>query len=146
MSENDRMKKQHVQLSDEDREKLEELVSKGELRAKVYRRAFGLLELDRGKTYTAVSKTLQVTIPTISGWAAKYRENGLAVLHDKPRSGRPPVIDGNQRAKVTALACSEPPEGYANWSLRMLADKVVELGYCEHISHTEVGQILKKTN
>jgi len=146
MSENDRMKKQHVQLSDEDREKLEELVSKGELRAKVYRRAFGLLELDRGKTYTAVSKTLQVTIPTISGWAAKYRETGLAVLHDKPRSGRPPVIDGNQRAKVTALACSEPPEGYANWSLRMLADKVVELGYCEHISHTEVGQILKKTN
>ena len=140
------MKKQHVQLSDEDREKLEELVSKGELRAKVYRRAFGLLELDRGKTYTAVSKTLKVTIPTISGWAAKYREKGLAVLHDKLRSGRPPVIDGNQRAKVTALACSEPPEGYANWSLRMLADKVVELGYCEHISHTEVGQILKKTN
>jgi putative transposase len=44
------------------------------------------------------------------------------------------------------LACSTPPEGYAQWSLRLLADKVVELEYCEHISHTEVGQVLKKTN
>lgn len=146
MCENGRMKKQHVQLSDEDREYLEEIVSKGELSAKVYRRAFGLLELDRGKTYTAVSETLKVTIPTLSGWAAKYRENGLEMLQDKPRSGRPKEIDGKQRAKVTALACSEPPEGYARWSLRLLADKAVELEYCEHISHTEVAEILKKTN
>jgi len=139
-------KKQHIQLRDEDREFLEALIGKGELKAKAYRRALGLLELDRGQTYTAVSKILQVTIPTISGWAAKYRENGLQVLQDQPRSGRPVEIDGNQRAKITALACSEPPEGYAQWSLRLLADKVVELGYCERISHTEVREILKKTN
>lgn len=55
-------------------------------------------------------------------------------------------IDGNQRAKVTALACSEAPEGYERWNLRLLANKAVELGYCEHISHTEVAGILKKTN
>jgi putative transposase len=146
MYENGRMKKQHVQLSEKDREYLEELVSKGELSAKVYRRAIGLLELDRGQTYTAVSETLQVTIPTLSGWAAKYRENGLGMLQDKPRTGRPVEIDGKQRAQVTALACSEPPEGYARWSLRLLADKVVQLEYCEHISHTEVAEILKKTN
>lgn len=140
------MKKQHVQLSDVDREYLEALVSKGELTAKIYRRALGLLELDRGQTYTDVSKTLKVTIPTLSTWAAKYRETGLRVLQDQPRSGRPIEIDGNQRAKVTALACSEPPEGYARWSLRLLADKAVELEYCDHISHTEVAKILKKTN
>jgi len=145
MNENDRMKKQHVELSDVDRAKLDEIVSKGELKAKVYRRAFGLLELDRGKTYTEVSRTLGVAVQTLSIWAAKYQENGLEVLQDKPRPGRPVEIDGIQRAKVTALACSEPPEGYAQWSLRMLADKVVELGYCEQISHTEVGKILKKT-
>jgi transposase len=144
MSENDRMKKQHVQLSDVDREYLEALISTGELTAKVYRRALALLELDRGRTYTAVSKTLQVTIPTLSTWAAKYREIELQVLQDAPRSGRPIEIDGSQRAKITALACSEPPEGYARWSLRLLADKVVELGYCDHISHTEVATILKK--
>jgi putative transposase len=140
------MKKQHVELSDTDRAYLEALVSKGELSAKVYRRALGLLELDRGQTYTAVSKILKVTIPTLSGWAAKYQESGLRVLQDQPREGRPIEIDGEQRAKITALACSEPPEGYARWSLRLLADKAVELEYCEHISHTEVREILKKTN
>ena len=140
------MKKQHVQLSDVDREYLEALIKKGELPARVYRRSLSLLELDRGKTYTAVSSTLQVTIPTLSNWAAKYREIGLQVLQDRPRSGRPVEIDGNQRAKITALACSKPPEGYARWSLRLLADKAVELEYCEHISHAEVREILKKTN
>lgn len=140
------MEKQHVELSDVDREYLEALIKKGELPAKVYRRALSLLELDRGQTYTAVSKTMQVTIPTLSKWAAKYLESGLLVLQDRPRSGRPVEINGNQRAKITALACSEPPEGYARWSLRLLADKAVELEYCEHISHTEVGTILKKTN
>jgi putative transposase len=140
------MKKQHVQLSDTDRAYLEALISKGELSAKVYRRALGLLELDRGQTYTAVSKILKVTIPTVSGWAAKYQESGLQVLQDQPREGRPIEIDGEQRAKITALACSEPPEGYARWSLRLLADKAVELEYCEHISHAEVRKILKKTN
>ena len=140
------MKKQHVQLSPSDREYLETLTRQGEQTAKMYRRALALLELDRGKTYTEVSKTLQVTIATLSGWAAKYLENRLGVLQDRPRSGRPIEIDGNQRAKITALACSTPPEGYAQWSLRLLADKAVELEYCEHISHTEVGQVLKKTN
>jgi transposase len=146
MDENGRMKKQHVQLSDEDREYLEVLIKKGKLPVKVYRRALSLLELDRGQTYTAVSKTLQTTIPTLSKWAEKYKESGLQVLQDQPRSGRPIEIDGSQRAKITALACSKPPEGYAQWSLRLLAEKVVELGYCEHISHTEVRTILKKTS
>ncbi|MHC1732957.1 MAG: helix-turn-helix domain-containing protein [Bacteroidales bacterium] len=68
----------------------------------------------------------------------------MKVLHDRPREGRPVEIDGNQRAKVTALACREPPEGYERWNLRLLADKMVELGYCEHISHTEVADISKK--
>ena len=147
MSENDRMmKKQHVKLNDVDREYLENLISQGELTAKAYRRALALLELHRGQTYTAVSKTLQVTQTTLSTWVKKYREKGLQVLVDQPRSGRPIEIDGNQRAKITALACSEPPEGYAEWNLRLLADKAVELGYCERMSHTSVHRILKKTN
>lgn len=140
------MKKQHVQLSTVDRDYLEALISKGELPTKTYRRALGLLELDRGKTYTEVSRTLTVTIGTLSTWSRKYREIGLQVLQDQSREGRPIEIDGEQRAKITALACSEPPAGYARWSLRLLADKAVELKYCEHISHTEVREILKKTN
>jgi putative transposase len=67
-------------------------------------------------------------------------------LQDKPRSGRPVEIDGEQRAKITALACSETPDGRGKWSLRLLAEKIVELELCEEISHTQVGKILKKTN
>ena len=146
MAENGRMKKQHVQLTQTDRDYLETLISKGKLKARAYRRALGLLELDRGKTYTEVSETLRVALPTLSFWAAQYREKGLKMLDDQPRPGRPIKISGDQRAKITALACSEPPEGYARWNLRLLADKAVELGYCEEISHTEVASILKKTN
>ena len=139
------MKKQHVQLSESDRTYLENLLRKGELPVKIYQRALALLELDRGKTYTAVAETVQVTNITVSTWSKKYREVGLTMLTDQPRSGRPLEIDGAQRAKVTALACSDPPEGYARWSLRLLAEKVVELGYVDYISHTQVGDILKKT-
>jgi transposase len=140
------MKKQHVRLSEHDRQYLESLIATGELSVKVYRRALALLELDRGKTYTAVAATLDVTNGTVSTWSKNYRERGLLCLHDRPRSGRPVEIDGEQRAKVTALACSDPPKGHARWTLRLLADKAVELGHCEHISHTKVKDILKKTN
>jgi transposase len=143
---NGRMKKQHVKLSEHDRQYLESLIATGELSVKVYRRALALLELDRGKTYTAVAATLDVTNGTVSTWSKNYRERGLLCLHDRPRSGRPVEIDGEQRAKVTALACSDPPKGHARWTLRLLADKAVELGHCEHISHTKVQDILKKTN
>lgn len=140
------MKKQHVQLTEEDRKYLENLIKEGELATRVYRRALGLLELDRGKTYTAVTQTLQVSRMSLTTWSKKYREEGLKCLTDKPRSGRPPGFSGEQRAQITALACSEPPQGYGRWSLRLLADKAVELGFCEYISHTEVGDILKKTH
>ena len=140
------MKKQHLHLSEGDRTYLEELVSQGKLPVKVYRRAIGLLELDRGKSYTAVAETLGLNPTTVSTLAQNYQTEGLACLQDEARSGRPTEIDGVQRAKVTALACSDAPEGYERWTLRLLADKAVELGYCEHLSHTEVGTILKKTN
>ena len=140
------MKKQHVQLSEADREYLEQLVSKGDLAVKIYRRALGLLELDRGKTYGDVASTLGVNHSTVSKWAQRYKAERLQCLQDKPRSGRPVEIDGVQRAKITALACSQAPEGYDRWTLRLLAAKAVELEYCDHISHTEVSQILKKTN
>ena len=140
------MKKQHVQLTPADREFLENLIRKGQHTAKAYRRAMALLELDRGQTYTTVAKTVHVSYPTLLTWAALYKRKGLNLLEDEPRSGRPIQITGEQRAKLTALACSEPPEGYARWSLRLLADKAVELEYFEHLSHTEVADILKKTS
>ena len=140
------MRKQHVQLSEADREELESLVSKGKQSIRVYKRALGLLELDRGKTLGAVAETVGVTTTTISNWKDRYKAMGLRCLEDAPRTGRPIEITGEQRAKITALACSEAPEGHGQWDLRLLADQAVELGYCEHISHTQVRKILKKTN
>lgn len=139
------MKKQHVKLTETDRGYLEELIGKGQQSAKLYKRAIVLLALDRGETYGRVAEMVGVTHQAVSTWAKNYRQTGLQCLHDKPRSGRPIEIDGLARAKITALACSEPPEGYGQWSLRLLADKAVELEYCEHISHNRVNEILKKT-
>jgi putative transposase len=82
---------------------------------------------------------------TVSIWRKKYGESGLDFLQDQPRSGRPIGIDGEQRAKITALACAATQEGRGKWSLRLLAAKIVELKFCEKISHTQVGKILKKT-
>jgi transposase len=140
------MKKVHVQLSEAERSELKRLLSKGHLRARQFKRATGLLELDRGKSLQDVSQTLGVAYMTVASWRDNYRERGLSALEDRPRSGRPIEIDGAQRAKVTALACSEAPTGHSRWDLRLLADKAVELGYCEHLSHTYVRKILKKTN
>jgi transposase len=125
---------------------LQTLVKKGALRARTYQRATALLELDRGQTLTAVTQTLGVSYPTVLAWRKKSRAHGLAAaLHDQPRAGRPVLINGPQRAKVTALACSTPPPGRARWTLRLLADTAVELGYCEQLSHPQARRILKKT-
>lgn len=138
------MKKEHVKLTDPDREALTALLAKGSLKVKAFKRATALLELDRGKTLQAVAETLGVDYNAVARWRDNYNASGLQCLQDKARSGRPIVIDGEQRAKITALACSQAPEGHARWGLRLLADKVVELGYCDSISHTQVGNILKK--
>jgi len=140
------MKKEHVKLSELDRHYLSELISKGQQTAKVYRRAVALLELDRGQTYSRVAEVVGMVDGSVAVLARNYRKDGLRCLSDKPRSGRPIEIDGEARAKITALACSEPPEGYGQWSLRLLAEKAVELEYCEHISHSGIKKILKKTS
>ena len=140
------MKKQHLTLTDDDRSTLETLLSKGSLSARKFKRATALLELDRGKTLHDAASTLGVTYNAVAAWRDGYKTSGLRCLDDAPRSGRPTLIDGAQRAKITALACSDAPAGHARWSLRLLAEKVVEAGLCEQVSHTFVADVLKKTN
>ena len=133
------MKKQHVELSVEDEAYLEALLHKGTMQVRKQNRVLGLLELHRGKTYESVVNLLNVSRPTAKSWADKYKLEGLAFLDDKPRSGRPISLSGEDRAKITALACSEAPQGYARWSLRLLADKLVELEIVESISFKQVS-------
>ena len=136
----------HVVLVEEDKIQIENLLSKGTLKVRTHKRALSLQYLDKGKSYKEVSDLLTVSSNTLIIWATNYKTSGLSFLKDKPRSGRPIKFDGKDRAKITALACSEAPNGYAQWSLRLLADRLIELEMVETISYCSVGLILKKMN
>jgi transposase len=139
------MPKSHIILSDCDEQELSILLHQSGLRSKMFKRVTALLELNKGKSIEEVRKILGLCYPTMAKLIVNYQQSGLECLKDKKQPGRPPFIDGKQRAMITALACSEAPQGHSRWTLRLLADKVVELGYCDTISHEYVGQILKKT-
>ena len=135
-----------VKLSKKDQRSLEHLTGKGKLEVRVYKRARILLSAHQGMIDQEIAQAVGVSNPTIKRIRKAYVEEGLkAALEDGKRSGRPSIFDGKTRAKLTALACSPAPEGYSQWSLRLLADKAVELKLVETISHTEVAKILKKT-
>jgi putative transposase len=137
---------QPVKLTDNEISSLTTLLRRGAPSARTQTRARILRLLDRGQRPSAIAATLQVSAQTVFNIRRRYLTDGLdAALVDRPRSGRPVEIDGTRRAKITALACSTPPKGRARWTLRLLADKAVELGYCERISHNSVKEVLKKT-
>lgn len=140
------MEKRHIKLIDTDRSQLEVMLSNRSLTVKIHKRVESLLALDSGLTFRIVIKEVGLSFPTLKTLCKRYNEQGLACLKDAPKSGRPIQISGEERAKITALACSKAPEGYAKWTLRLLAEKVIELGICEHLSHVHAGEILKKTN
>jgi putative transposase len=139
-----RKQQQYLQLSDEHHKLLTIYLAKGMLNARVARRVSALLQLHQGGDLYKIAASLGVVYQTVADWRDKYFENGLDFLTDKKRPGRPPIFDGDLRAKVTALACADAPLGRAKWSLRLLADKMVELEYCETMSHSQVGEMLKK--
>jgi transposase len=142
-------KKYHVKLTRRQRNKLRRLTGKGECKARQLNRARVLLLSDEcrkkgPKTDVEISEILNVSLPTVHRIRLKFSEDGLTeALEEKPRSGRPKLFSGKDAAHVTALACSDPPCGYGRWSMRLLADKVVELGYLESISYKTVSNILK---
>lgn len=138
------MKKQHVKLSDQDREHLLGLLRKGSLKSRTYKRIMALLKLDEGQTYEAVQGLIKLSRRSLGKLSNRYGAEGLSCLQDAPRPGRPIKIDQHQKDKLTVLSCSDAPEGYSQWSLRLLADKMIELGHSDAISHTQVGSILKK--
>ncbi len=140
------MRKEHLKLNESEKSYLTTLTTSGQLKARKYKRVMSLLLLDEGKTMSFVSKLIKYSYPSVVNLKKNFLANGLQCLEEKPRPGRPVYFDGVERAKITALACSETPEGRSQWSLRLLADKAVGLELVESISHTQVKNILKKTN
>ncbi len=140
-----------VRLTTEERSRLNRQTVQGRIKVRQYKRIQILLLADEnhgngGKTDQEIAGRVGVSPATIERTRRRYVEKGLeAAINEQPRSGRPKTISGETRAKITALACSTPPAGYGRWSLRLLADKAVELEFIEHISHDAVGDILKKT-
>ena len=148
------MKKYNVRLSNNERTTLKKLITSGRGPARMFTRARILLKADQsakgpGWSDERISEALEVTVQTIERVRKQLVEEGFdAVLSRreyKQKVSRK-KIDGDMEAHLIALSCSDPPKGRARWTLRLLAETVVELGYVENISHEAVRQTLKKTN
>jgi transposase len=147
------MIKYTIHLSKSEREELMGVISKGSHTSQTFRAAYILLNCDEGKyaekvTNEQISKVLKVGMRTIDRIKKRFVEEGMeATLERKPTSRSYEVkADGDVEARLVTLCCSEPPKGYAKWSLRLLADKMVELKYAESISYETVRRVLKKTS
>lgn len=145
------IKKYEVSLSAEERKQLTKIVKSGNMPARTILRANILLAVDRnGKqpmTVQEASIAFNTSATTVQNVRTCYGEKGLDATIQRKKRAAPPVeakVTGDVEAHVIALACGDPPKGYAKWTLRLLADRSVKLGHIESISHTQVGRILKK--
>jgi len=147
------VKKYVFKLSEAERDYLQTLINKGKSPAKRLLKARILLKADaseRGEGWSdgRIIEALDTNMSMVTRVRQQLVEEGLdAVLSRKQRErpARMPIFDGEKQARLTALACSTPPEGYARWTLRLLEDKVVELGIVEGASDSTIGRVLKKT-
>lgn len=142
-----------VTLTKEERDELISIINKGHHSSQKFRAAYILLNCDEGKysekvTNEQISKVLKIGMRTIDRVKKKFVEEGFDfVLERKPPDREyERKADGEVEAHLITLCCSEPPAGFAKWSLRLLADKMVELKYVESISYETVRRVLKKTN
>lgn len=136
-----------------DRKILQDIVRRGSSPAKAILRANILLASDRNNkkhmTVAEIAETYHTTPTTVQNVRTSYANNGLDATIARKKRETPPVppkVTGDVEAHIIALACGDPPEGYTKWTLRLLADKCVELNYAESLSHMTVARILKKTN
>lgn len=144
-------KKYIVRLSKQEREELLDVVKRLKGSSQKVRRAQILLKADvRGPNWTdaKIAEAFSCRVQTVENLRKRLVTEGFEVaLHGKPRESPPrqKILDGKAEAKVIAMRLGTPPKGFANWSLRLLAEQVVELGLVESISHETIRQTLKKT-
>jgi transposase len=140
-----RKKLYSVRLKEDEREELSQYLRRGKSSARSLTRARILLLADEGRPDEDIAEALKVSKSTANRIRKRYCEVGLEfALHEKSRSGAPSKIDGRLEAQLTLLACSEPPDGRSKWTLRLLADKLIELEAVDSISHMSVQRLLKK--
>ena len=136
-------------------EELNKVINKGSHTSQAFRAAYILLNCDKGEfsankeiTNAEICKILKVGERTIDRIKKKFIEEGFEGVLDRRPSGQNYLkkVDGDIEAKLVQLCCSEPPAGFSKWSLRLLADKMVELQYIDYLSHVSIRKVLKKTN
>ena len=142
-----------IELTDADRKTLSDIISKGSSSARTILRANILLASDRNATQrmtvAQIADVYHTTPTTVQNVRTSYVNNGLEATIYRKKRETPPVpakVTGDVEAHIIALACSNPPEGYERWTVRLLADKCVELDYVDSLSHMTVSRVLKKTN
>ena len=142
-----------IKLTKTEVEELKSIINRGYHTSQTFRTAYILLNCDKGKysekvTNEQISKVLKIGMRTIDRVKKKFVEEGMeATLERRPTSRiYEKKVDGDVEAKLVTLCCSDPPKGRAKWSLRLLADKMVELKYVDSISYVTVRDVLKKTN
>ena len=136
-----------VNLRDDERKELTDLKKKGTATARRIRRAHILLLADDDKPDALIAATLHTSVSTVGRTRKRFvAGNVTGALNDKPHPKRGGKLDGKGRALLVATACSTPPEGRANWTLHLLADRLIELHVVETISDETVRQELKKTS
>ena len=133
-----------VKLTKKQHRELQHLTHKGTASPRTVKRARILLLAHDGLQDTEIMTRVEISSSTVLNIRRRFQTEGLNLLKEKPRPGRPTIFNGATRAKITALACTTPPEGFGQWSYRLLADKAVELGFVEEIHFDTVGEILKK--
>lgn len=137
--------KYRVTLTDDEVEVLEALLSKGKSAARKQTRARILLKAASGCKDAAIMEALAVSATMIYNTRQRCVEEGVeAALNDRPRPGKAPKLTDKQCAHVIATACTPAPAGHDHWTLRLLADKVVQLGYADSFSHEAIRRLLKK--
>lgn len=141
-----------IELSEQDRKELHNIVTKGTSSARKILRANILLASDKRSdkymTVAEIAKAYRTTPTTVQTVRTSYCEKGLEATINRKKRETPPMpskVTGDVEAHIIALACSNPPERYSKWTLRLLADKTVELGYIDSISHVTVSNVLKKS-
>ena len=135
-----------VDLNEQEREHLLEVTRHGKSSARKIKRAHMLLKADQDLSDVQIAQAVDTSRATVLRTRKRFVEEGLEALNERPRSGQPNKLDGRQQAHIIAVACSDPPQGHAHWTLRLLAAKVVQLDFAESISPETVRKMLKKTN
>ena len=139
--------KYRVELTESQKRRLSEVANRGRSSARMVKRALALLKANEGQIDDRIAEALAISRRTVVRTRKRFSEEGLErALTERPRPGQKRKFDERAEAHLVAILCSDPPDGHTHWTLKLLADKMVELGFVDSVARETVRQTLKKTH